>query len=220
MTKIVEIERENGCIECVSHRAVNGNPLTILEDGKRIKYSELKWKMEKGEIPADMSISYLCGNPNCGNPDHMTLITKKEKYNFFSRNGIDFYIGKSNLTPEIIRYIYVAPAEMSNKDVSQDVFFKFERRIKTDTISGIRKGKRFVEMTQDLESPILGKGIRSEMSTGKSKKKFRITVDQLTPEQIEKIKVEDAVINHFTSKFNVSKKTIKAIRSGKYSVSL
>lgn len=94
MTTVKEFEMDNGCLICISHKPSSDGRSYIYENRKPISYSRLKYKMEKGEIPKGMVVFNTCGDVNCGNPDHMELITREEfaSMNIINKRNVDSYL--------------------------------------------------------------------------------------------------------------------------------
>lgn len=200
MTKIKEVEMENGCIECISHNPNKNGKIYIYEKGKCESYSKIKYVLEKGEIPKGMVVYNTCGNINCGNPEHMEIITRNEftRINILASRDVDSYIKANNMTSDDIAAIYTAPSSIHNKELAEKYHCSDAK------ISNIRRGKSFVEITENLESPLHKKDKKHHL-----RGKF---ASSLTPEQIQEIKNTDSPHGFFKYKYGVSQTVVRSIR--------
>lgn len=47
-------------------------------NGMPIKAHRIAWQLQRGEIPADLTIDHLCTNRLCQNVEHLELVTRAE----------------------------------------------------------------------------------------------------------------------------------------------
>jgi hypothetical protein len=121
---------ETGCLEWQGHKDDWGYGVYVLggrENRKSWKAHRLSWRLQKGEIPADLCVLHKCDNPCCINVDHLFLGTNAD--NVLDRDtkgrGADHsgeLNGKSILTAEqvqLIRARYV-PKKVTRKHLAAE----------------------------------------------------------------------------------------------------
>ena len=92
-----EIDKK-GCWNCTSHFLdYNGYP-KIHRYGKCLKMSRYIYSLEKGEIPNGLVVMHSCDNPNCINPQHLSIGTMAD--NNADKHSKDRHHKQSNLTLE------------------------------------------------------------------------------------------------------------------------
>jgi len=68
-----------GCWMVVSHAAKSDGYVPIHRKGKTRYLHRVVWEIYHGQIPKGQLVSQVCGNRRCTNPDHLTLITSRER---------------------------------------------------------------------------------------------------------------------------------------------
>lgn len=71
-------ERENGCIECISHCKDNCGYTRVRVNGKHERLFRYIYEQKYGKIPKGMVIRHKCDNPNCCNIKHLEIGTQKD----------------------------------------------------------------------------------------------------------------------------------------------
>ncbi|MDD9312672.1 HNH endonuclease [Cytobacillus firmus] len=70
---------ENGCWNCVSHALDNQKKYPVVtRNGRYWRMSRYVFTISKGVIPEGMFILHSCDNPQCINPNHLSMGTPKE----------------------------------------------------------------------------------------------------------------------------------------------
>ena len=117
--EIILEQRDNGCLECVSHAKDDCGYTRVRYKGKHNRLFRVVYEMQYGEIPKGMVIRHKCDNPSCCNIEHLELGTQKQnvqdmlergrgtkgKPNTYSRGTLN----KANkLSEEDVRGIYLS----------------------------------------------------------------------------------------------------------------
>ena len=116
-------ERENGCIECISHCKDNFGYTRIKINGKHERLFRYIYEQKYGKIPKGMLIRHKCDNPSCCNIEHLEIGTpydnvrdlierQPEKY-YSSRRTNSYKIkgtlnGRSKLNEQQVKEIYMS----------------------------------------------------------------------------------------------------------------
>lgn len=75
---IVLVEKENGCLECISHSKDDCGYTRIRYNGKHDRLFRVLYQLKFGNIPKGMLIRHKCDNPSCCNVDHLEIGTVKD----------------------------------------------------------------------------------------------------------------------------------------------
>lgn len=75
---IVLVEKENGCLECISHSKDDCGYTRIRYNGKHDRLFRVLYQLKFGDIPEGMLIRHKCDNPSCSNVDHLEIGTMKD----------------------------------------------------------------------------------------------------------------------------------------------
>ena len=82
-----EIDINTGCFNVTSHsKAGKGYP-RMERNGKRVYLHRFIWERCFGEIPKGMCVCHKCDNPNCINPEHLWLGSRRENAISMIRTG-------------------------------------------------------------------------------------------------------------------------------------
>jgi len=76
---------KNGCWIWIGSKDSCGYGL-FQADRKRIRAHRFIYKYYNGDIPSNLEINHICGNPSCVNPAHLEAVTHRE--NILSGKGI------------------------------------------------------------------------------------------------------------------------------------
>lgn len=125
-------ERENGCIECISHCKDSCGYTRIRVNGKHERLFRYIYEQKYGKIPKGMVIRHKCDNPNCCNIKHLEIGTQKDNVrDLIERQSEKFYSirrnntykirgvlnGSNKLTEKEIREIYLS--KLNNVQLSK-----------------------------------------------------------------------------------------------------
>lgn len=106
--KPVEYEvNDNGCWICTSHARTAGYPYITL-NRKRRKLSRVIYELYKGNIPEGMVVMHQCDNPQCINPEHLSVGTHKDNTHDMIQKRRNHYGVKNyqaKLNDDLVRYI-------------------------------------------------------------------------------------------------------------------
>jgi hypothetical protein len=89
MAKMDFVFKDDGCIECTSHKLNKDGYLRKRVNGKLIMYHRHVWRLENDmEVPSNHEIHHKCHNRACVNILHLelidtiqhTILTNKERY--------------------------------------------------------------------------------------------------------------------------------------------
>lgn len=76
--EVILEERENGCIECISHCKDDFGYTRIFINKKHQRLFRYIYEQKYGKIPKGMVIRHKCDNPNCCNIEHLEIGTQKD----------------------------------------------------------------------------------------------------------------------------------------------
>ena len=76
--EIVLEEKQNGCIECVSHSKDDFGYTRVKYKGKPERLFRVIYMLHYGEIPCGKVIRHKCDNPACCNLEHLEIGTRKD----------------------------------------------------------------------------------------------------------------------------------------------
>ena len=116
--EVILEEKENGCIECISHCKDDCGYTRVFVNGKHQRLFRYIYEQKYGKIQKGMVIRHKCDNPNCCNIEHLEIGTpydnvqdmikrKRDGYHL-SKTKIRGELNKnSKLTKEIVKEIYI-----------------------------------------------------------------------------------------------------------------
>lgn len=70
--------KENGCIECISHTKDTCGYTRIRYNGKHERLFRVLYQIKNGNIPKGLVLRHTCDNPSCCNVAHLVLGTQKD----------------------------------------------------------------------------------------------------------------------------------------------
>lgn len=76
--EIILEEKENGCIECISHCKDDCGYTRIFINGKHQRLFRYLYEQKYGKIPKGLVLRHKCDNPNCCNIKHLEVGTQKD----------------------------------------------------------------------------------------------------------------------------------------------
>lgn len=76
--EVILEEKENGCMECISHCKDDCGYTRIFINGKHQRLFRYIYEQKYGKIPKGMVIRHKCDNPNCCNIEHLEIGTPKD----------------------------------------------------------------------------------------------------------------------------------------------
>ena len=89
--EIILEQRQNGCIECISHTKDDCGYTRIKYNGKHERLFRIIYMKHHGEIPKGMLIRHKCDNPSCCNIEHLEIGTVKDNVRDMINRGRDKY---------------------------------------------------------------------------------------------------------------------------------
>lgn len=78
--EVILKEKENGCIECISHCKDKDGYVRIRYNNKHDRLFRVLYQQKYGNIPKGLVLRHLCNNAWCVNIEHLKVGTKKENY--------------------------------------------------------------------------------------------------------------------------------------------
>lgn len=150
--EIILVEKENGCIECISHCKDNDGYTRICINGKPDRLFRYVYEQKYGKIPKGMLIRHKCDNTSCCNINHLEIGTPYDNvHDMIDRHRDVYKIGKcfgtkngaSKLNEEQVKEIYLS--NLSNSILSK--IYNVSRR----NISCIRNKKTWKWLTDTLD---------------------------------------------------------------------
>lgn len=78
--EVILKEKENGCIECISHCKDKDGYVRIRYNNKHDRLFRVLYQQKYGNIPNGLVLRHLCNNAWCVNIEHLKVGTKKENY--------------------------------------------------------------------------------------------------------------------------------------------
>ena len=79
--EVILKEKENGCIECISHSRDDCGYTRIFINGKPERLFRYLYKQKYGKIPKGMVIRHKCDNSYCCNVEHLEIGTQLDNIN-------------------------------------------------------------------------------------------------------------------------------------------
>jgi hypothetical protein len=77
-----KVQKSNGCWRWTGAHSDTGYGIFMLSGTKPKRKAVLAhrhmWEIQRGPIPAGLTIDHLCRNRECVNPSHMEVVTQKE----------------------------------------------------------------------------------------------------------------------------------------------
>lgn len=151
---IVLEEKENGCIECISHCQDDDGYIRFMYNNKQTRLHRFLYEREYGEIPKGMVIRHKCDNRKCCNINHLEVGTQKDNVNDMIKRGRDkYHLAKYNLrgeksycnklSREQVKEIYLS--KLGNKKLSKIY------EVSTANIHHIKKKQTWKWFTDTLD---------------------------------------------------------------------
>lgn len=124
-------EKENGCIECISHSKDDCGYTRIFINGKHQRLFRYLYEQKYGKIPDGMVIRHKCDNSSCCNINHLEIGTQLDnindmiirgRYKLTKRNQENIKVrgtknGSHKLTEKQVIEIFLSKS--SNKKLAQ-----------------------------------------------------------------------------------------------------
>ena len=142
---------EMGCHICGSHDLDKNSYPRLRRNGKKFRMNRYIYELYHGEIPEGKLVMHTCDNPQCINPEHLSLGTHRENMEDRQRKGrtkSGCEHGKSKLSVEQVYYIRFKRTE-SVKELA-DKYHVNETTIRK-IISGISYKKITIDSCPDLQ---------------------------------------------------------------------
>ena len=151
--EIILEQKENGCIECISHCKDDCGYTRIMVNNKPERLFRYIYKKHNGEIQNKMQVRHKCDNPAFFNIEHLEIGTAKDNardkvIRNRSRKGIPNLMvrgtkNKSNkLSEKQVKEIYIS--NLSNRILSK------KYNVSKTTISNIKNKKWWAWLTKDM----------------------------------------------------------------------
>lgn len=117
--EVILEEKENGCIECISHCKDDCGYTRIKVNKKPERLFRYIYEQKYGKIPNGMLIRHKCDNPSCCNIKHLEIGTPYDNVQDMIKRGRDVYHkpkgkilgsknGSSKLTENQVKEIYLS----------------------------------------------------------------------------------------------------------------
>lgn len=116
---------ENGCHNCVSHKAEPAGYFQITRNGIRMRMHRYIYLIINGQIPEDKLVRHKCNNPNCINPEHLEIGTQKDNMEDMKRSNKPKKKRKVLTKEEIVQII--TDCELTNEQLAK----KFDVTVRT-----------------------------------------------------------------------------------------
>ena len=97
--EVILEERENGCIECISHCKDKDGYTRIRYKEKHDRLFRVLYIQKYGEIPKCLVLRHLCNNAWCCNINHLKVGTQKENAQDMIKCGRSM-LGKHNISAQ------------------------------------------------------------------------------------------------------------------------
>lgn len=146
-------EKENGCIECISHSKDNCGYTRIFVNGKHERLFRYIYTKKYGEIPKGMVIRHKCDNSHCCNIKHLEIGTSSDNVrDMIIRNRIHtgsndkikgIKNGSNKLTEQEVIEIYKSP--LSYRKLSK------KYNVSSTNILYIKKQKQWEWLTNKIK---------------------------------------------------------------------
>lgn len=95
---IILQNKENGCIECVSHSKDDCGYTRIRYNGKHERLFRVIYQLKNGNIPHNMVLRHTCDNPSCCNIEHLVVGTQKDNVrDMIERNRSKYHLEKKSI---------------------------------------------------------------------------------------------------------------------------
>lgn len=139
---------ENECHICVSHDLDKDNYPRLQRNGKHLRMSRYVYTKTTGEkIPDGMLVMHNCDEPQCVNPDHLSLGTHMDNMRDRQEKGRTVKGSdhpSSKLTEQRAYFVRFESCELSTKELAE-MF-----RVSADTIRDIKNNKSWKHITIDM----------------------------------------------------------------------
>lgn len=151
--EVILEEKENGCIECISHCKDNYGYTRIKIDKKHQRLFRYIYEQKYGKIPKGMVIRHTCDNTSCCNIEHLLIGTQKDNVRDMIERGRDKFHepkhnlrgtknGSNKLTENQVINIYMS--KLTNKELAN------KYNVSTTLISYIKSGKCWSWLNKNL----------------------------------------------------------------------
>ena len=150
--EVILEERENGCMECISHCKDEDGYTRIRYKEKHERLFRVIYEQKYGEIPKGMVIRHKCDNPWCCNIEHLEIGTQYDNIQDMIKRGrakwgtVKLY-GEQNpshkLTKKQVEEIYLS-IENAN-------FLSKKYKISKTMINFIKNKKYWSKVTDKLD---------------------------------------------------------------------
>lgn len=151
---IILEQKENGCIECISHSKDDCGYTRVRYNGKHDRLFRVVYKMKYGEIPKRKVIRHTCDNPACCNIDHLVIGTKADNVKDMIERGRSTY-HKPNLKCRGEKNAHSKLTEKQVKEIylSKDGCGKLSKlyNVSKTNILLIKKKKGWTWLTDELD---------------------------------------------------------------------
>lgn len=126
--EVILEEKENGCIECISHCKDDCGYTRIFINGKQQRLFRYFYEKKHGKIPKGMLIRHKCDNPSCCNIEHLEIGTyydnvhdminrKRDKYHLPKPYNCGMKNASNKLTEKQVKEIYLS--NLSNRKLAK-----------------------------------------------------------------------------------------------------
>lgn len=89
--EVILEEKENGCIECISHCKDNSGYTRIFINGKHQRLFRYLYEQKYGKIPKNLVLRHKCDNTKCCNIQHLEVGTTKDNIRDYIKRQPDKY---------------------------------------------------------------------------------------------------------------------------------
>lgn len=93
--EVILEEKENGCLECISHSKDDFGYTRIFVNGKHQRLFRYLYEQKYGTIPKGMEIRHKCDNSSCCNVEHLEIGTHLDNINDMIIRG-RYKLGKNS----------------------------------------------------------------------------------------------------------------------------
>ena len=141
------VVRKKGCWKWTGSKDKDGYGEICYGRVKSLKAHRVSWELHKGEHPGKFCVCHKCDNPECCNPDHLFLGTKKDN-SIDAKNKGRTTIGEKNINCKLTKEKVIEIRKLLKKGVSQLVISK-QFNVSQKSISRIKTNETWGHIEEE-----------------------------------------------------------------------